>query len=292
MKKPTSYLILGHGGILGDAMATRLDGLVDGHRIFFFDHNNVDITDSAQISPLIEYIRPSVVINCAALNDRDICEDAKVGAFNVNGRGPQFLAEQCKKYGAKLVHFSSADVYSGGHDSMDEESETKPINVLGQSKLSGEAAIKETDCEYLIIRPGMVFHSNGDNVLIRWLEKADQGEEIVVLRDRFVSPTYVLDLMDATVNLILCDAKGVFNVCNKGGPVILDDFVRAVLTTAGAKPRVSTVDASSQKFWKAESPMFSHLAIKKYEDKTASFIRSWEEALKHCLFSMNRYSPS
>lgn len=291
MTKLPVYLIFGSGGILGEAFLDKLNGPVYQYRVFPFDHQKADITDPAHIQPLMEYIRPSVVINCAAVNDEDLCQEAKAGAFSVNSRGPQILAEACKKYGAKLVHFSSCEVFDGKNCTpYSERHSTKPVNILGQSKVSGEQAIKDGLDDHLIIRPGWVFSYESPSCIPSWIAAAERNDEIAVLDDTIGSPTYTVDLVDATMDLLAMDAKGIFHVAN-GDAASRQSFVEATLTLASLKTNVIAVSPDTQKFFKAPIPKYSVLSTQKYCKTAAKSIRPWIDALKHCLFNMHRYKP-
>lgn len=292
MNRSPVYLIFGAGGLLGNALLTQLSNAsIDQHRVFSFDHEKADITDPNQITPLLEYVRPTVVVNCAAVNDEDICEDAKTGAFNVNSRGPQYIAEACKKFDAKFVHYSSSTVFDGSRCTpYNERHATKPISVHGQSKVSGEQAIREAYENHIIIRPGWVFHCNYGNCVTQWMSIGDKGEDVPVLDDSHGSPTFASDLADATINLLNCDVKGTFHFANSDAAT-RQSFAEATLELSKIKAQVVTVSRESQKYWKAPSPPYSVLSCRKYAQVTGETPRSWLDALKHCLFSMNRYKP-
>lgn len=288
-------MIFGAGGILGNAFLTKLgnSGFGNGlsYRIFAFEHSRADITDPNHINPIMEYVRPSVVINCAAINDEDLCQEAKSGSFAVNAKGPQLLAESCKKFGAKFIHFSSASVFDGEHcNPYSERHTTKPVNILGQSKLSGEIAIKENADDYLIIRPGWVFSYENPSCIPTWISQAERNEEIAVIDDYYGSPTYVVDLVDATMDLITHDAKGIFHIANSEA-ASRQSFLEATLELSQLKTRVVAVKAESQKGFKAPVPKYTVLSSKKFSQLANRPMRSWVDALKHCLFNMHRYKP-
>lgn len=291
MHKLPVYMIYGAGGILGSAFLSKLGATSSNYRLFAFEHQKADITDANHINPLMDYVRPTVVFNCAALNDEDLCQDAKAGAFSVNARGPQILAESCKKYGAKLVHFSSATVFDGNRCTpYSEKHATNPINIHGQSKISGEDAIKSCLDDYLIIRPGWVFSYEFPSCVPNWVSAAERGDEIAVLDDHLGSPTYAIDLVDATVDLLSHDAKGIFHFANEDA-ASRQSFVEATLELAGLKTKIVTVKPESQKFFKAPLPKYTVLSIKKYKQLASKDVRSWIDSLKHCLFYMQKYKP-
>ena len=284
-------MIFGCEGILGSAFYTKLSATSSTYRVFNFNHKMADITDQTHVNQLLEYIRPTAVINCAAVNDEDICQDAKAGAFSVNSRGPKNIAEACKKYGAKMVHFSSASVFNGHHCLPYSEShDAVPVNILGQSKISGEEAIKESCEDHLIIRPGWVFSFQSPSCIPFWINQAERSETISVLDDTHGSPTYVIDIVDATIDLLSHDAKGVFHFANSDA-ASRQSFAEAVLSLSKLKTKIVAVKPESQTFFKAPVPRYTVLSTKKYSQLVNKETRSWVDALKHCLFNMQRYKP-
>lgn len=291
MIKQPVYMIFGSAGVLGNAFLAKLTGSESNYRVFSFDHSKADITDSGHINPLMEYVRPTVVVNCAAVNDEDICQEAKTGAFSVNSRGPQTLAEACEKYGAKLVHFSSAAVFDGSRCTpYSERHTTNPVNILGQSKVSGEAAIKEATRDHLIIRPGWVFSYDHPTCVPTWIGLAEAGEEIPVLEDHVGSPTYVVDLVDSTLDLIAADAKGIYHIAN-GDATTRQGFAEATIALSQLRGRILPLKPETQTFFKAPTPQYTVLSTKKYTQLIKKPMRPWLDALKHCLFNMHRYRP-
>lgn len=290
MNRQPVYLVLGSAGILGNAFLNRLDAMSSSYRVFEFIHEKVDITEPGEVNPVIEYIRPTVVINCAAINNEDFCQEAKSGAFRVNSKGPQVLAESCDKYGAKLVHFSSAHVFDGSRCTpYTERIKTNPINILGQSKISGEEAIKKTTDNYLIVRPGWVFSADYSWVT-EWIAAAERDEPIAVIEDEIGSPVYAPDLVDATLDLLAREAKGLFHVSNSNAATRAQ-VLEATLELSNIKTKVERVTLESQKLFKAPLPRYTCLSNKKYNQFVGKEIRSWTDALKHCLFTMQKYRP-
>ena len=283
------YVIFGATSPVGEAITTRLNACSDAYRIFSFGSDKVNIALPEHIKPLLEYIKPTVAINCYGLDEEDICEDAKEGAFNINCCGPRILAEGCKKYGSKLVHISSSGVFNGKKATpYIERDAARPINVLGESKLQGENAIRNTCDNWLIIRPGWLFHYVNGTCIANWLTLADSKREVPFLEGQYGSPTYAPDLADAIVELIAKDEKGLFHITN-AGEATRKELVETTLSLANAQIRTIPVKAETQSFWKAPLPLRTTLSTNKYDKVIGKPLRSWESALKHCLFIMRRY---
>lgn len=285
------YMLLGVGGLVGDAFYTKLCERTSDYRIFGFDHSRADISNREHIGPLLQYIRPSVVINCAAINDTEMCEEAKDGAYRVNALGAQILAEECEKHHAKLVQVSTSAVFDGKRATpYTERCKPEPISVYGKSKLEGEKAIAKSCKDFLIVRPGWCFSFEGENPLTDWIARAERGLNIPVLSDCQGSPTYVPDMVDATLELIERDAKGTFHVANSGGASWMS-FAESVVSLSKLNGNLITTSEKLQGMFKAPFPKYTVLSTRKYSTTTGLTIRSWQDALKQCLFQMHRYKP-
>lgn len=280
-----TYMLFGIGGLLGNAVYARLCEKTTDYRIFSFDHIRADITNREHIEPLFAYVRPTVVINCAAINDVEICEQAKEGAFRVNFIGPQILAEECDKYHAKLVHVSAATVFDGKHcHPYSERSRTDPLTIHGKSKLEGEKAIMDAMGNYLIIRPGWCFHSDGNNPITDWISRVERGLNVPVMTDCHVSPTYVPDLIDAVFELLDRDAKGIFHVANADAATCMS-FAETMAGLAKLNANLTNIKLPFA------FPKYMVLSTKKYSLTTSGRLRPWGDALRQCLFNMHRYKP-
>jgi dTDP-4-dehydrorhamnose reductase len=283
------YLVLGKRGLLGNAFVSKLSENTP-YRVFSFDHSQLDISNKTHVGPVMKYVNPTVVINCAAVNDAEVCEDARAGAFTVNSVGPEILAAECRKIGAKLIHFSSVNVFDGKRTTAyTERCRANPINVHGESKLEGERAIAKTWSDHLIIRPGWVFHYEGDNFVTDWVSRGDMGLNIPVREGKSGSPTYLPDLVEATIELIKADAKGVYHLCN-GGAATWERLAETVVSLTKSRSKITTC-GKGLKSEKHQSPKHGILSARKYNIKTGKKLRPWGDALKHCLSEMHRLRP-
>lgn len=289
MREPV-YLIFGIGGLLGKAVYERLCEASPDHRIFFFEHSHADISRSDHMKELFNYIHPTVVINCAAISTPEICEYAHAGAFGTNSVGPKTLAQQCERIGAKLVHFSTADVFDGKRfQPYGERHKPKPISVYGKSKLEGENVIKSILANHLIIRTGWVFHADAPNFLLHWMDQIDRKLSIAVRPNTHGSPVFAFDLVDAVRELIDRGAKGVFHVANSQAAT-WEDLAEAVVGLVGGGSKIKPI-SSRMLSHMPPTPQYSVLSTKKFTKHTGIEMRPWTYSLKQCLFCMERYKP-
>jgi dTDP-4-dehydrorhamnose reductase len=284
------YVIFGYQGLLGKAFYQRVSGTIPDYRMFCFDHSHVDISSRDQVREVLSFIEPTVVINCAGVSDLSLCEVAKSGAFEVNAVGPKILAEECKRIGAKLVHFSTCHVFCGDRvRPYNELQKTIPINSLGKSKLEGERAIRTTLKNHLIIRPGWLFDAESPNFIPDWVERSQKGFSIDVPDDVYGSPTYVVDVVQSTLDLLDRDAKGIFHVANSNAAT-WKGLAEAVCGLMRSRPIITTFSGKKLISMPRE-PKYSVLSCQKLNSLVGKEMRPWDVALKQCLFQMGRYRP-
>lgn len=279
------YVIFGLGGMIGNAFYKKIIDLTSDYRIYAFDHARVDICNKSHVAPLVEYIKPTIIINCAAVSDPEICESAIAGAHSVNSMGPMSLAEEAKKHGAKLVHMSHYTVFDGKKTTpYTERASTKPLSILGKTKDEGERRIRSAHGNHLIIRPGWLFGEDGECLVKEWIAQADRNLRLTVNDGQVVSPVFADDLATAVLGLIEADSQGTFHIANSGTATI-EDIAKAVVDLCKLKDTISPVACDSN------LPQSSTLSCKKYKSACHKQMRPWPDALKECLYRMGRYQP-
>ena len=288
-KRKPAYVIFGLGGLIGSSLLRFLNSRVEDYRIFAFDHPRVDITNADHVNQLIDYIDPTVVFNCAGISDPEICDEAKSGAFRINGVGPGIVAKACFRKKCRLVHFSSWGVLSGtGSKANTEKSATAPLSAYGQSKLHGEEACLVSCPSSLVIRAGWAFGEDQVSGMIPgWVANADRRLQIKVPKGIVGSPTYVEDLVDAAFKLASKEASGIYNVANSG-KATWEEVAKETLSLCKLP---TDLVVESPAIFKTKLPNNSVLSCNKYKTLTKKKFRHWKDALKECLFHMNRYTP-
>ena len=112
---------------------------------------DMDITDEYVVSDTIKkYMMkpdyPKYFIHTAALTKpMDINDRNPILSLDTNIVGTANVAKVCSKYGIKLIYISTDFVY-GDKELVDEESEVKPSNNYGWSKLGGECVVNIKVC--------------------------------------------------------------------------------------------------------------------------------------------------
>jgi len=208
-------LIAGAGGTLGAALEhlAELRGL-DARPL---RRDELDIADPVSVAAALEAHRPWAVVNAADYGGVDQAERDREGCFRSNADGPAELARACSRLGIRLVTFSSDSVFSGGRDRPYLESDpVAPASVYGASKAEAERRVAEILPTALVIRTS-VFICAWDryNWLTRALATLCEGREWVVPA-AVISPTFVPDVANAALDLLIDEEQGIWHLANVG----------------------------------------------------------------------------
>lgn len=215
-RSPRPLLITGATGTLGQAFSR-----ICAHRGLahvLTSRADLDITDEASIAAALERCRPWAVINAAGFVRTQEAEHKPDECLAANAIGPELLGRACKAAGIPLVTFSSDLVFDGklGRPYV-EPDEPAPATTYGRSKAEAEQRLMAIDADALIIRTSAFFGPwDRYNFLFDTIERLNRGEEVVVSDRATVSPTYVPDLVHATLDLLLDGETGIWHLTNQG----------------------------------------------------------------------------
>ena len=197
-------LLLGKNGQLGWELQRSLAPL--GEVIALQRKSNDYCGDLANLQGLaatIRQIRPDVIVNAAAYTAVDKAESEPGLAQLINTDAPAVLAQQAKLIGAWLIHYSTDYVFDGsGATPWQEIDASSPLNVYGATKLAGEQAIQNSDCQHLIFRTSWVYSARGNNFAKTMLHLAQERESLTVINDQTGAPTGADLLADITAHTI------------------------------------------------------------------------------------------
>jgi dTDP-4-dehydrorhamnose reductase len=162
-----------------------------------------DFTCLDGIAQTIQAIAPDVIVNAAAYTAVDKAESEPERVRTINALAPATLAQETRKLGAWLVHYSTDYVFDGSGSKPRVESDpTGPLNVYGSTKVEGEAAILASGCHHLIFRTSWVFGARGGNFARSMLRLAREREKLTVIDDQIGAPTGADLLADITAHAI------------------------------------------------------------------------------------------
>lgn len=166
-----------------------------------------DLNDLRGLADCVRQVSPDVIVNAAAHTAVDRAENEPDLAMMLNARAPGVLAEEARRLGAWLVHYSTDYVFDGsGERPWREGDPTAPLSVYGQSKLAGEQAIAGECARHLIFRTSWVHAARGNNFVRTMLRLASERDELRIVADQVGAPTGAELLADVTAHVI-CRAR-------------------------------------------------------------------------------------
>ena len=260
------YLITGYKGQLGyDIKRELLKRGVSEEDILAIDKEEMDITDSREVSKIANDFKPNVIFHCAAWTAVDKAEDMSDACYNVNVVGTKNIVDASLKVGATIIYMSTDYVFDGTKDGLyTEEDIVNPKSVYGRTKFLGEEEIRRNP-KHFITRISWVFGINGHNFIRTMLKLAENHQELNVVDDQVGSPTYTVDLAKILVDMPLTDKYGTYNVTNsdycswaefaeyifksnnklvKVNKVTTEEYLETTGTKQAYRPRNSRLDKS------------------------------------------------
>jgi|HubBroStandDraft_6_1064221.scaffolds.fasta_scaffold16418_3 dTDP-4-dehydrorhamnose reductase len=245
--KPT-ILLIGTNGQVGRELNSRLPRIAE---VTPLDRQRLDLTQPEEIRRAIRALHPAFIVNAAAYTTVDKAESEESLARAINAEAPAVMAEEVKKIGASLIHFSTDYVFDGSKISpYVEDDPPNPQNVYGRTKLEGERAIQASGAAHLIFRTAWVYATEGRNFLLTILRLATQREELRIVRDQIGAPTLSSEIAAATTNILaqvrdnerrsfsLADLSGIYHM-TAGGETSWYDFATSILEEAAASSAAS-----------------------------------------------------
>jgi dTDP-4-dehydrorhamnose reductase len=193
-------LITGSTGQVGSALLSTLTGMGELHAP---GREQLDLADATSIRAAVRFLRPRWIVNPAAYTAVDKAESEPELAQAINADAPRILAEEARKIGAAIIHFSTDYVFDGSKSTPWVESDpTGPLGVYGRTKLAGEQALADAEVPHLILRTSWVYGATGKNFLLTILKLARTKAELKIVADQYGAPTWSHSLARLTAHLI------------------------------------------------------------------------------------------
>ena len=219
-------LLIGRSGQVGWELARLLPSLGETLAV---GRDALDLADADAVRRLVRETRPDLIVNAAAYTAVDKAEAEPELAMQVNGTAPGAMAEEAKRLGAMLVHYSTDYIFDGSKTQPYQEDDPPgPLNVYGRTKLAGEHAIQASGCRHLILRTSWVYGPRGKNFYLTIAAKAAKGDPLRVVDDQRGVPTTSGFLAEKTLTLIGKDASGAFHLV-PGGETTWFAFAREIV---------------------------------------------------------------
>ena len=196
----TTILLTGKTGQVGWELQRALAPL---GKLIAFSRGEMDHTNPDSIRSAIRNAKPDVIVNAAGYTTVDKAEGEADLAARVNAVAPGIIAEEAKRMGAALVHYSTDYVYDGRLPRpYTEDDAPNPVNTYGKSKLAGEQAIQAAGGAHLILRTSWIYSERGSNFVLAIRRLAREKQVLSVVSDQVGSPSWARSLAEATAALL------------------------------------------------------------------------------------------
>ncbi|MEO6906175.1 MAG: SDR family oxidoreductase, partial [Ginsengibacter sp.] len=256
--KISPLIILGSNGTLGSAFVK----ICEARSIPFraFSHEQLDITKLEEIEKAIDQYNPWAIVNATGYVNVEHAETEKDKCFQLNAEAPGTLSAICNKHSIQLMTFSSDLVFDGEKQSPYVEIDlVKPLNTYGKSKVEGERLVMKNFSSSLIIRTSAFFGPwDKYNFAFFILNSLKENQSCKVVKDVIVSPTYVPDLVNQSLNLLIDEEKGIWHLSNIG-MLTWYDFAEELAARGGYHKSNICSCNQYEKEWKATRPGYSVL---------------------------------
>lgn len=224
-------LVIGSKGNIGKKLVPYLR---ENHRVyctdivqgFDEDYSVVDINNPISLLNVFHRFNPNIVYNLAAMVSRITCEASPGLTIDTNISGMNNVIQLCKTFKAKLIYFSTSEVYGNIGGILNEDRECKPNNIYGLSKLLGEEIVKyevERGLKAVIVRPFMFYDEDETlgkhrSAMIRFAESLIKKQKIIVHSNSERSWMHISDAIKILEKLMYVD----FHIVNIAHSEVVD----------------------------------------------------------------------
>ena len=284
MAQARALLVLGASGQVAGALARSAPAA--GWRATCVGRSLLDLT-AGDLRPLLEELRPALVVNAAAYTAVDRAESEPDAAFALNADLPARAAQACAAASTPFVHISTDYVFDGSKPSAyDEEDPLAPLGVYGATKAAGEAAVQAAGGAAAVVRTAWVVSAHGSNFVRTMLRLAADRDEVRVVADQRGCPTSADDVAEACLRigdrLIGQDAsaQGVFHAAGEG-ETSWAGFAEAIFAESAGRggPTARVIPITTAEYpTPAARPRNSVLNCAKLERTLGWRPRPWREA--------------
>ncbi len=270
------FLVTGGLGFIGTKIIEKLSN--DGHKVVCVDNKDTyDIIPKSQLEKLIAWrtrnwdTKNTQIIEGDVL-DRDVClkafktnpdivihlasyprakivdENPILGIPKVIGTTTNLLWHASKFNTKKFVYISSSMVYGDFTDGTREDSNTKPTNIYGEAKLTGERLTKlfakRDGLNYVIVRPSGVYGPGDlpDRVVSKFFDRAMKNQTITLHNgENKVDFTYRQDAAYGIIKAATSEvANTSFNI-TAGNATSLRTLAETIIDITGSKSEVQDI---------------------------------------------------
>jgi dTDP-4-dehydrorhamnose reductase len=280
-------LITGRNGQVGTELSRLYQSRGD---VVLAGRDECDLSSEQSIRDAVQRVKPAVIINAGAYTAVDQAEKEPGLCFAINAHAPRVLAQEADRLGALLIHYSTDYVFNGEKTQPYLETDPiHPVNVYGESKAAGEAAIAEAASRYLVLRTSWVYGAHGKNFLRTMLRLGAERPELRVVDDQLGAPTSAAAIASATARLVDQSESivpGIYHM-TAAGSTSWCGFARAIFDAGvlPTQPRVQPISSADYPT-PARRPANSVLSNDKFAHAFGFRLPTWQQQLNDVLAGM------
>jgi dTDP-4-dehydrorhamnose reductase len=280
---PQPILITGATGTLGRAFARICERRNLACHVL--TRQEMDIADPASVEAAIVRFKPWAIINAGGYVRVDDAEGDAARCVRENAHGPTVLALAAIRHALRFMTFSSDLVFDGSLDRPYVESDkAAPLGVYGCSKADAERRVLDSDPQALVVRTSAFFGPwDEHNFLTQALDALDAGRPFAAVSDQVMSPTYVPDLVNACLDLLIDRECGIWHLTN-GAAMTWADLARQACAAAGIDDGQLEARTAGELGLRAARPRNSAMSSERglllpsFDDALARYLREREMA--------------
>jgi len=273
-------LVTGARGMLGGDLCRVFES---EHDVVATDVEELDVRDHTLVFQTLAQEKPDIVLHLAGITDVDGCEKNPDLAYSVNALGTKNVALACQESHTLMVYVSTLSVFDGTKcEPYTEFDRPNPQSHYSRSKYMGELMVKDLLGQYYVVRAGWLFGGGRQDKKFvgRIIELARTRSELMVVNDKFGSPSYTKDLASAILRLIETDQYGTYHMVNTGAGCNRFQIAQKILEYA----KIDTcrlIPCSSAHFpLPAPRPRMEASYNYSLELMGLQLMRPWQEALR------------
>ena len=249
MKKTPCILIAGAHGFLGARAMERYPSAIGVDSALLRNPGE-------ELRDFVRMHRPELILNAAAISDIGACEQDPEGSYRANVILPVTLAQAAQEAGAKLVSFSSDQVYTGCEEAgpyAENQTLPEPANRYARQKLEAEQRVLDIHPHGVMLRATWMYdmplyaHPNRGNFLVNAMKAVGQGRPVRVPGGQYRGITYVrqvVENLDAAFSL----PGGVYNYGSEN-PLTMLETAEALLRALNLKGTVEDTGERRHNLW-------------------------------------------
>ena len=294
-------LLTGGSGQVGWELQRTLCALGE---VIAVDRERMDLASPDAIRDTIRSVKPDIIVNAAAYTTVDKAESELELAMAINGTAPGILAEEARRLGSFLIHYSTDYVFDGTKENpYGEDDPPNPLNVYGCSKLAGEQAIQSVGVAHYIFRTSWLYASRRHNFFRSILRLAQERSQLRIVNDQVGAPTWARAIAESTALVLaqaittnginrarLSETSGLYHL-TAAGAVSWFGFAHAILREGAALideriPELLPIPTSGYPL-PARRPANSRLDNTRFTATFGCALPNWQAMLSLCVGEMH-----